>query len=305
MIKIANELNYFPHSSAKALVQNRLGVLGVIMPRTSEFVFQNPFYSHILLGLSSIADHHQYQLMLSINNQVDVASLYYRRQVDGMIVIANRVNDQTLMKLYEDSIPVVAVPGFPPDSGICIPSVNSENTKSVYRCVDYLMGLGHCRIGFILGMPDSWYSIERLAAFQKAYADNGLEYDENLVKESDFSKKAGFRCMGELLDMPHPPTGVICMNDSITIGALHQIHSRKLRVPEDISVLAIGSSDMYELFNPPLTAIKTPVIEVGKTAANLLINIIEKKPLSEKNVVIDADLIIRESTGAPPRRKAA
>lgn len=303
VLKIANELNYFPHSSAKALVQKRVGVLGVIIPRTSEFVFQNPFYSQILLGLSTVANTYQYQLMLSINNQVDVASLYYRRQVDGIIVIANRINDKQLIKLHDDGIPVVAVPGFPADSGIAIPSVNSENSKSVYRAVNYLMGLGHKRIAFILGMLDSLYSIERLAAFKQAFADSGADYDENLIKESDFSKNAGFRCMGELLDMPEPPTSVICMSDSLTPGALHQIHRRKIRIPKDISVLAIGCSDMYELLNPPLTTIRTPVSDIGKTAAELLIKNIEGKNPGEKNIILDADLIIRESTGVPPVKK--
>ena len=297
VLRIANEINYFPHSSAKALVQKRVGVIGVIIPRASEFAFQNPFYSNILLGLSTIANAHEYKLMLSINNQVDIASLYYRRQVDGIIILANRIHDKKLIKLYEDGIPVVAIPGFPPDSGITIPSVNSENSKSVYRAVSYLMGLGHRKISFIMGKMDSWYSIERLAAFKKVFDDKGLECDERLLRESDFSKTDGYRLMGELLDLPEPPTSVICMNDSITPGALHQIHSRNLRIPEDISVLAIGCSDLYELFNPPLTTIKTPVIDVGKAAAKLLIRAFEKGRCDEDQIILPSDLIIRESTG--------
>ncbi|WP_022663903.1 LacI family DNA-binding transcriptional regulator [Desulfospira joergensenii] len=303
VLKIANEINYFPHSSAKALVQKRVGVIGVIIPRTSEFAFQNPFYSRILLGLSSVANEYQYQLMLSINNQVDVASLYYRRQVDGIVVIANRIHDKKLIKTYEDGIPVVAVPGFPADSGVGIPSVNSENAKSMYRAVRYLMGLGHRRIGFIMGKMDSWYSIERLSAFKQAFADKGIFCDENLIRESDFSKTAGFRIMGELLDLAQPPTSVICMNDSITPGALHQIHSRKLSIPDDISILAIGCSDMYELFHPPLTTIKTPVIDIGKKAAAMLIKTIENGDPVERHHVLDSDLIIRESTGELPRKE--
>lgn len=297
ILKIASEINYFPHSSAKALVKKRVGVIGVIIPRTSEFAFQNPFYSHILLGLSTIANTHDYQLMLSINNQVDISSLYYRRQVDGIVVIANRINDQKLIKLHEDGIPVVAVPGFPTDSGIKIPSVNSENYRSVYRAVTYLMGLGHRRLAFIMGKMDSWYSIERLSAFKKAFEDKGLACDESLVRESDFSKTAGFTLMGELLDLKQPPTAVVCMNDTITPGALHQIHNRKLSIPDDISVLAMGCSDMYELLNPPLTTIRTPAIDIGKTAAQMLIQIIENGDCGDRHRVLPSDLIIRESTG--------
>lgn len=300
VLKIAEELNYFPHSSAKALVQKKVGVIGVIIPQTSEFAFQNPFYSHILLGVSNVANSNDCQLMLSINNHVDFASLYYRRQVDGIIVIANRIHDTNLVELHEKGIPVIAVPGFPTNSGVSLPSVNSENARSIYRAVNYLIGLGHKRIAFILGEMDSLYSLERLDAFQKAFTDKGLAYDRNLVKESNFSKTAGFRLMGELLDLPDPPTAVLCMNDSITPGALHQIHSRNLRVPKDISVLAIGCSNMYELFNPPLTTIKTPAIEMGRMAAGLLLQTIDGVPLAQKNLFLDSDLVIRESTGVAP-----
>ena len=113
IIKIASELSYFPHSSAQALVRNRVGVIGVIIPRTSEFAFQSPFYNHVLLGLSEIAGRHNYHLMLIINDRRSYASFYYRHQVDGIIVVGNRINDQRTIELEGKGIPVVIVPGFP------------------------------------------------------------------------------------------------------------------------------------------------------------------------------------------------
>ncbi len=297
VLRLARELNYHPHSSAKALVQNRIGVIGVVILRASEFAFQNPYYSHMLLGIGSVSNQGGYHLMLDINPQGNYASLYHRRLVDGIIVVANRIDDEYIPYLIKHQIPAVVVPGFPAGAELDIPSASSENIKDVYRAVNYLISLGHRRIAFILGFMNSKYSIERLQAYKAAFKDNGLEYQEKYIKESDFSKADGYGLMGDLLELDQPPSAVICINDAVTPGALHQIHSRGLKIPDDISVVAIGCSDLLELTDPPLTTIKVPVVEVGRAAATNLIELIEKGRCQQKHVVIPTALVIRESTG--------
>jgi DNA-binding LacI/PurR family transcriptional regulator len=191
----------------------------------------------------------------------------------------------------------VVVPGFPSDAGVDIASVNSENFTCVRRAVNYLISLGHSDIAFILGQRNSKYTIERSEAFKAAFKENGIRFKEKYLVESDFSKTDAFRLMGTLLDMADPPSAVMCINDSVTPGALHQINSRGLRIPEDISVVAIGCSDTLELFEPPLTTIHVPVIQKGKTAANQIIELIETGHCSQKNVIVPTELVIRESTG--------
>ncbi|MEW6667152.1 MAG: LacI family DNA-binding transcriptional regulator [Thermodesulfobacteriota bacterium] len=302
--RIADEIGYFPHSSAKALVQNRVGVLGLVIPRTGEFAFQNPYYSQMLLGISDIANKHGYNLMLSINETQTYTALYYRRLVDGVIVIGNRLDDEHIAELEEKGVPAVAVPGFLEDSKIDIASVNSENHRCVYRAVCYLLDLGHRKIAFILGTMNSKYSVERFIAFQAAFRDRGLTYDSRYIVESDFSRRDGFRLMGRLLDMPDRPTCVICINDNVTPGALRQINLRGLKIPDDISVVAIGSSDMLDLVQPPLTTVKTAVTKIGQTAAQMLIQLIETGSCPERHVVIPSEVIIRDSTSALGRHDA-
>jgi LacI family transcriptional regulator len=297
VLKIAAEMDYAPHASARALVQKKVGVIGVVIPRTSEFAFQNPYFSHMLLGLGAVANQHGYNLMLNINEKKSYASLYHRRLVDGVVVVANRMDDERLFELAQKDVPAVAIPGFPPEADVDIASVNSENSKCVRRAVNYLIELGHRDIAFILGQRNSKYTVERSEAFKAAFKQNGIECKEKYLVESDFSKTDAFRLMGQLLDMPDPPSAVLCINDSVTPGALHQINSRGLRIPEDISVVAIGCSDTLELFEPPLTTIHVPVIQLGKTAANLIIELIETGHCDQKNVIIPTDLVIRESTG--------
>jgi LacI family transcriptional regulator len=190
------------------------------------------------------------------------------------------------------------VPGFLENSRIDIPSVNSENVRCVYRAVSYLLDLGHRRIAFILGTSNSKYSVERFRAYQSAFEDRGLTYNPGYIVESDFSKTDGFRLMGRLLDLPERPTCVICINDTVTPGALHQINLRGLKIPEDISVVAIGSSDILDLFQPPLTTVKIAVTKIGQTVAQMLIQLIENGSCSERHVVVPSELIIRDSTCA-------
>ena len=296
--KIAKETGYFPHSSAQALVKNRVRVLGIIITRTGEFAFQNPYYSQVFMGISEVATKHHYNLMLSINEKKSYVDLYFRRLVDGVIVIGNRLDDELIGDLEEKKVPSVLIPGLMDHSKNDIPSVNSENSRSAYRAVDYLLNLGHRKIAFILGMMNSKYSVERFQAYQTAFKDHGLAHDPQYILESDFSKTDGFRMMGRLLDFPDRPSAVICINDSVTPGALSQINARGLRIPEDISVIAISSSDFLDLYRPALTTINNSAALIGQTASEMLIRLIETGHCPEKHVVIPSELIIRDSTRA-------
>jgi LacI family transcriptional regulator len=296
--KIAKDTGYFPHSSAQALVKNRVGILGIIITRTGKFAFQNPYFSQIFMGISEVAAKHNYNLMLSINEKKSYIDLYFRRLVDGIIIVGNRMDDDLINELEEKKVPSVLIPGFLDHSKNDIPSVNSENSKSAYRAVDYLLNLGHRKIAFILGTMNSKYSVERFQAYQLAFKDHGLAYDPQYILESDFSKTDGFRMMGRLLDLPDRPSAVICINDSVTPGALSQIHTRGLRIPEDISIIAISSSDFLDLYQPALTIINNSAALIGETASQMLIRLIENSYCPEKHVVIPSELIIRDSTRA-------
>lgn len=301
IVKLAQELDYYPDSSARALVSKRVGVIGLIIPRTSEYTFTSPYYSHILLGISAVVTQRGYQLMLVINERKSYAAFYHRRMVDGILVVGNHFDDKKIFPLTASGIPSVVVPGFMEDSPLNPLSVNSANYEPNYQAVSHLIQLGHRRIAFILGYPNSKYSVERLIAYQDALRDNRLEYREEYTPFSDFSVAGGFRVMGELLDLPEPPTAVLCVNDSVSIGALDQIKSRNLRIPEDLSVVVTCVSDILAHYDPPLTTIKIPVVSVGKAAATALIEIIETGSAPEELPNITSVFIIRKSTGPCPQ----
>jgi LacI family transcriptional regulator len=219
------------NSSAKALVQKRIGAIGLIIPRTGEFAFQSPYYSQMLLGISEIANQHDYNLTLSINAKGSYASLYFRRLVDGIIVIGNRIDDENIAELENKGVPAVVVPGFLENSRIDVPSANSENVRCVYRAVNYLLDLGHRKIAFILGTSNSKYSVERFKAYQGPQDRNSSITPTISLRA--ISPDRWFRLMGRLLDLPEgPPVSSASMTRHSR--ALHQINLRGLKIPEDI-----------------------------------------------------------------------
>lgn len=301
IVKLAQELDYYPDSSARALVSKRVGVIGLIIPRTSEYTFTSPYYSHILLGISAVLTQRGYHLMLIINEQNSYAAFYRRRLVDGIIVVGNHFNDQRIFALTESSIPTVVVPGFTQDSPQNPISVNSDNYEPNFQAVSHLLNLKHRRIAYILGHRNSKYSIERLNAYQDALRDNGIEIREEYTPFSNFSVADGYRLMGKMLDLPKPPTAVLCINDSISIGALNLIKARNLRIPDDLSVVVTCASDMLAQYDPPLTIIKVPVVAVGKTAADTLIQLVETGAAPVDSPSIPSTFTVRKSTGPGPR----
>ncbi|MCF8043801.1 MAG: LacI family transcriptional regulator [Desulfarculaceae bacterium] len=301
IVKLAQELDYYPDSSARALVSKRVGVIGLIIPRTSEYTFTSPYYSHILLGISAVVTQRGYQLMLVINEQKSYAAFYHRRLVDGILVVGNLFDDQRIFALTKNGIPSVVVPGFIQESPQNPLSINSENYEPNYQAVHHLIGLGHRHIAYILGQRNSKYSMERLKAYQDALRDNGLKIREEYTPFSDFSVTDGFEIMGTLLDLPEPPTAVLCINDSISIGALDKIKARNLRIPDQLSVVVTCASDILAHYDPPLTTIQVPVVSVGKAAADTLIQLIETGEVPDARPPILSKFTIRKSTGPCPR----
>ena len=301
IIELAQEMDYYPNSTARALVSKRVGVIGLIIPRTSEYTFSSPYYSHILLGISAVATQKGYQIMLVINEQKSYAAFYHRRLVDGILVVGNHFDDDKVFELTDCAIPSVVVPGFLEDSPRNPISVNGDNYTSNYQAVSHLIELRHRRIAYILGKPNSKYSVERFEAYRDALLDHGLEFRREYVAYSDFSMADGYRIMAELMDLPQPPTAVLFINDSISIGALDLIKARKLKIPQQLSVVVTCVSDLLARYDPPLSVVEVPVVSLGRTAAETLIQLIESGTAPEENPSLSSRFIIKESTAPCPQ----
>lgn len=303
ILQIAENLNYYPNLQARGLVAKKLDVLGIIIPRTSEFAFSNPFYAEILKGIGKKAREDGQYLLFSFAGEDSYARMYQHGLAAGIIVVANRIDDPLIEEAWKMKVPIVLIPGFPWKQQI--PSVDGDSVNGVFKVVNYLAGLGHKRIAFLNGPSNSKYSIERLAGYRKGLSKNNLPFRKELIYEFDFTQEGGYEGMKKFLSMPEVPTAVLVINDFSAMGALRAAKEMGYRVPEDISIIGYGDVPFASMTDPPLTTIRAPYQEMGHEAADMLEKLISGKRFSKKHLVFPVELVVRKSTAPPPGRKVA
>jgi len=170
-----------------------------------------------------------------------------------------------------------------------------DNRKGAFLAVDFLAKAGYTRIAYISGIPKIPSSREREKGYLDALHANKLPFNEAYVKYGDSRHESGVTLCSELLDLPKPPDALFTGNNLITLGALETIHKRKLKIPDEIAI--IGFDDMYWAIslNPPLTAVRQPAYEIGKCAAEQLINRINNPERPTSSMILKTELVIRSS----------
>jgi LacI family transcriptional regulator len=301
ILEIAKRLHYYPNLRARGLVAKRPDVLGIVIPRTSEFAFSNPFYAEVLKGIGKKARKMGQYLLFSFQEEEGYAQMFQHGLAAGIIVVANRIDDPRLQEAWKAKVPIVLIPGFPwPHQ---VPSVDGDSVDGSFQAVDYLAKLGHERIAFLNGPSNSKYSIERLAGYRRALKENGLPFRREGIYEFDASQEGGYEGMRNFLKTPEPPTAVLVINDYSAMGALRAAKEMGYRVPEDISLIGYGDVPLACMTEPPLTTVRSPYQQMGHEAARMLVEMLGGKRLSQKQVVLPVELIVRHSTAPPPCRR--
>jgi LacI family transcriptional regulator len=301
ILQISKSLNYYPNLRARGLVAKRPDVLGIVISRTSEFAFSNPFYAEILKGIGKKARESGQYLLFSFQGEEGYARMFQNGLAAGIIVVTNRIDDPQLQEAWNMKVPIVLIPGFPWRQPI--PSVDGDSMNGGLKAVNYLAKLGHHRIGILNGPPNSKYSIERLAGYRKALAKNRLPLRKEWIYEFDFTQEGGYEGMRKFLSMPEVPTAVLMINDYSAMGALRAAKEMGYRVPEDVSIIGYGDVPFASMIEPPLTTIRVPYQQMGEEAAGMLLKLIQGKRISRKQLVLPIDLVIRQSTASPPRQR--
>jgi LacI family transcriptional regulator len=225
-----------------------------------------------------------------------IIALASQRQVDGLVV-SPPVDDATslLQTLTEMNIPFVRLTPRERDSSL--PYVAATDRLGGFEMAQYLVAIGHRRIGYVHG-PREWRAPqERFAGFREALALTGVDYDETLVRYSNDHFEGGQKAAASLLGMDPRPTAIFCNNDEMAAGACAVAHEAGLAIPSDISVA--GFDDVAQIW-PPLTTVCQPIYTIARIATQMLISLLDCVELIIPHIEIPTHLIIRAST-APPR----
>ncbi|WP_117212001.1 LacI family DNA-binding transcriptional regulator [Allorhizocola rhizosphaerae] len=221
------------------------------------------------------------------------------RGTGGVIFVTSTLEPPLQEELRRLNIPVVIVDpaGVPPQEA---PTIGATNWVGALRATEYLIGLGHLRIGFIAGPPQLMCSRARLDGYRTAMAAAGLRIHDKLIYMGNFYHEAGFAGGSAMLARPEPPTAIFASSDQMALGVYEAVRQRGLRVPDDISV--VGFDDLPEVrwCSPPLTTVRQPLAEMGLLAARTVLRLGRGERIESPRVELATELVIRDSAAAPP-----
>ncbi|SJZ32816.1 transcriptional regulator, LacI family [Selenihalanaerobacter shriftii] len=292
--EVIDRLGYKPSGVARGLVLQKTYTIGLIIPDIS-----NPFFPEVARGIEDKAKEMDYSVIFCNTDNDHLAEkeaikLMKSKQVDGILLSLSIENKEELKKLEEDDFPVVQIDRKVPNSEL--PSVTIDNVLSAYNATEHLIQLGHTQIVHITGDLGTKTAQDRLKGFKKAINGSEISYKEEWILEGDYSKESGYNLMKSLLKEPPQPTAIFAANDLMAIGAYGAAYDLGLEIPEDISIVGHDDIDIASVIRPGLTTMVQPKYELGKKAAEILIDELERKNIDKKDEILQPKLIERDST---------
>ncbi len=296
IIKISNDLNYKPNLIAKSMRTNKTNTIGLVLPNII-----NPFFPEIVKGVDDYCRKHHYGVIIVntediYKNQVIALEMLFERKIDGMLNIPSGRNDDK--KIINDiiinrKIPMVLIDRYISD--INCSYVSTNNFKAAYDATNYLIKLGHKKIG-VISLPHKSHIIHnRLLGYKQSLKINNLPYNKNYIKEYKESIKNGYTATGKILTDNNDTTAILAMCDFMAFGVYKYCKENKVNIPHDLSIISIDNVFASALINPPLTTMAQQKYKMGYIASEILIDSIKKNTLPKKQITLDAVLMERES----------
>lgn len=296
-----DELGYRPNASARGLRLGRHHSIAVIVPDIA-----NPYFATLVRGIEERVMTKGFRIIVASSDEQFTAESELLGNlidaVDAVAIVPAEEGDRTSRMLTELNKPVVLIdrtvgedPGFD--------LVHVDNASGACAAAEYLLSLGHRRIGIISGRQDTVPGRVRHRVFLETLAAAGVEVVPEAIKIGEFTRAFGRSAARELIDGASGITAVFVGNNTMAQGALLSFHAAGISIPEQLSFLCFDDFDLAELLPAPVTVISRPAIAEGHAAADLLLARIEnfgspeQHPFQHK--VLPVELTIRQSCAAP------
>jgi len=303
ILEVARRLNYHPDAAARSLVSGCTHTIGFVLCQSPDRVFADAFLPKVLRGVGDAVQENGFRVLIHSVEDVTAPEAYIglvrEKHTDGIILSGPRSDDQQLPRLKAEGFPVVLLGQL---HGSNIPFVDVDNVGAARQAVEHLVELGHRRIGMITNAPLAYTAArDRLAGYRQALEEAGLPFDEGLVRYGDFREESGRVAMKQLLDLPVSPTAIFAASDLVAFGVLVAIKERHLTIPDDVALVGFDDVQLAHYVDPPLTTVRLPAYELGYGAATLLTKLIGGEPVKEQEILLQTELVVRESCGAARR----
>jgi len=289
-------MGYQPNELARSLKVSSTNSVGLAISAIS-----NPYFTDIICAVEAECARLGLMVFLSDtqedpDRELSVVRAFHQRRVDGVILAPSGSPQRAIDYLAEKKLPCVLIDRFADDR---FDQIGVENQSSMRALIDHVASFGHRRIGYIAGQPGLATTRERIEAFQASLAANGLECVPRYLSPENVDTASATASTHAILSLPSPPTALVTGNNMTTIGAVRAIREKGLTIPGDLSLAGFDDFEWADCFEPRLTLVAQPCVEIGKRAASLLMERIAKPQGAPRTILLDATLIERDSCGAP------
>jgi DNA-binding LacI/PurR family transcriptional regulator len=295
VLEAIESLSYTPSFLAKGMRRKKTSTFGVIIPD-----FRNPYYSELLKSIEEEARKHEYIALIctgEMNADREREYIHYllSRQVEGLVLCCyvSIMENETFIQNLAKRVPIIVMDQ--PSFGLPVSSAYADGYKGFGKLLTYLIEKGHKRIGMIRSLHRYPCSESRFLGYRDTMENHGIDLDTDLIEESEFTAAGGYEAAKRMLSRSKP-TAIIGVNDLLAIGVLKYILEKGYVVPGEIAIAGHDNIALSSLVSPQLTTVNIPVDQIAEEAISQLIRKIQNPRSRNSDIVIDTQLVIRQST---------
>ncbi|HKL60673.1 MAG TPA: LacI family DNA-binding transcriptional regulator [Sphaerochaeta sp.] len=297
ILKAVEELDYRPNITARNLASSKTWTVGLYASPTQN-IREDYFFNNILAGVLDVLHEKKYQIHLYADyldeNNKDHPDLNLTQPIDGALIMNPRINDVYIQHIMQRKIPFVVI-GTPDERENSF-YVDADITAGYYAATNYLIKKGHRKIILMNGSADYTQSGKRKTGYEMAYHDNGLSYSQDWIINVQMLEEEGYRAFKQAMNVIPDFTAVITCNDTIAVGVLRVLKEENIQVPGKVAVISAGNTMITRIHAPSITSLDMSSYEIGSKAAELLVDVIEKRRIQPSHTIIQTNLVEREST---------
>jgi DNA-binding LacI/PurR family transcriptional regulator len=307
VLQVCKRLNYRPNASARTLRTRVSKTVGVIVPD-----LRNAFWIDVVGGIEQVINAAGFDLLIANSNEElgrlgSEARAMASRLVDGLLIAPTVGSGALVRTLRQEIRHLVLLDRLPP--GLTgTHSVVINNEAGAYQATRHLIESGHARIGLLAGNINLDTGLQRLTGYQRALAEQGLASAPAYIRTAETNashvgRQVGYDGVLELVDMHNGPSAVLCTSSTIAIGALHALQDRGITIPDRMALVTFGNPEWSTLVRPPLTVVTQPTLEMGRQAAQVLLDVLAGQQATVKpgRIILEPQLVVRASSVAAAR----
>ncbi len=276
------------------MITKKSYTIGLIIPDIT-----NEFFPKLVRGVEVFANNNNYNVVLCNSDNDDKKEMYYikmlaDKMIDGIILASSSSHINKFQDVLNTNIPIVTIDRNIKDSKF-IGSVSVDNINGAYEAVKHLIEKKCKNILFFSGDKDLKVSIDRQKGYEKALEEHNIEVQKDNIIYGEYTINSGYENCKQILNI-NEYDGIFCGNDLIAFGVIKNLKERNIKIPSDIQIVGFDDIFMSSIISPELTTIKQPAYQIGLEGAKILINYIKKQESYKKNIILDTQLIKRNTT---------